>query len=540
MPYDSQPLASQPGDAQPDRTPGLVCRIARRVLPDTLFGRLFLTFSLSFLAILVFGAMNATETKTYYLLRGVMGDRVRRMADIALLIDAANAADRARIAERMSVRGFSLDIVPTPPNLEGLTPPQNEDTAQRLHNILNIAIEDLWDADNPESPDYVAPSSEHRQHGIDRASRVHAAVLAINVPGFFDDIVGSLRRALGKRSTTENMPPLYQTLTAIPLADGSWVVFHDDAPGFLGITGVPFKGILFVEMFFMFISLVAFYLIVKPLRRLTQAAENLGRDLPGTPPMPETGPREVREGTQAFNRMQRRIREVVDERSRLLAAVSHDLRTPLTRMRLRVEQLDSKARLALQKDMDDLQQLMDTTIDLARSSSNEGLARVDVAALLESLVEDRQDMGQNVTIDNPENLASATPLYARPLSVKRCLGNLLDNAVRYGGGHVSVSVEDSKTELAILIRDNGPGIPEAQLQRVFEPFFRLEPSRNRGTGGNGLGLAIARSMARMHGGDITLANHPQGGLCARVTFHRNRVDASGGQGALPLGTPAGG
>ena len=112
------------------------------------------------------------------------------------------------------------------------------------------------------------------------------------------------------------------------------------------------------------------------------------------------------------------------------------------------------------------------------------------------------------------------PLLARPLSLKRCLGNLLDNAVRYGGGAV-VSVRNSRDHLEIVICDNGPGIPEADLTRVFEPFYRLEPSRNRSTGGNGLGLAIARSMARQHGGDIILSNRPEGGLCARLTFPRS-------------------
>ena len=176
--------------------------------------------------------------------------------------------------------------------------------------------------------------------------------------------------------------------------------------------------------------------------------------------------------------------------------------------------------------MNELQRLMDTTIDLARGSSSEEQAPLDMAALLESLEEDRQDMGQNVRIVDPAKLENLAPLRARPLSVKRCLDNVLDNAVRYGGAdgspaRVEMDVEDRPDRLTVIIRDHGPGIPEEQQEKVFQPFYRLEPSRNRNTGGNGLGLAIVRTMARQHGGDVTLENAPDGGLVVRVSFRRN-------------------
>ena len=220
--------------------------------------------------------------------------------------------------------------------------------------------------------------------------------------------------------------------------------------------------------------------------------------------------------------MQKSIRDFLEERERTLAAVSHDLRTPLTRMRLRVEQLDPDQRSALQKDIGELQQIMDTTIDIARSR-NENIAIVDVMSLIESLVEDRQDMGQDIRLadhlQEPDALFSIPPLSARPLSMKRCISNLMDNAIRYGN-HVIVDVKNSETMLSIIICDNGPGISEEELKKVFEPFYRVERSRNRSTGGTGLGLSIARSMARMHGGDVTLENRPEGGLKAIATFKR--------------------
>jgi signal transduction histidine kinase len=491
------------------------------LLPDSLVWRLFLVFSLSFLAILIVGTIYATSTKQYYLLRGVMEDRARRMADTALLLDTAGTADREIIVERLSVRGLTLGLSPTPPVTEGLTPEDCAAAADMLDTVLNFALEDIWEQKDAENHPWYFRSLAEPTISMGRV-----AVLSVNVPGLFDDLRNGPSPRPRSVPRLRDGKPLYRAITAIPLSDGNWVSFQDTAPDFRGIGLPPFLGVLFVEIFFVLISLLAFYIMSRPIRLLAQAADNFGRDMSGAPPLPETGPREVRESAQAFNRMQRRIRNFVDERIRTLVAVSHDLRTPLTRMRLRVEELDDAARLPLQKDLDELQQLIDTAMELARTSGTEALAPVDMAALLGSMVEDRQDMGQDVELQSPEKLAGIAPLLALPLSLKRCLGNIMDNAVRYGGGKVTVSAADGKTALTVCIADNGPGIPEEELERVFEPFYRLEPSRSRNTGGSGLGLAIARNMARMHGGDITLANRPQGGLLARVTFlRRGRADA---------------
>lgn len=476
------------------------------LVPRSIFGQLLLIFSVGFLAFLVLGAVYVSESKSYYILRGLMGDRAKRIADIVLLLDSADAEGRARLIERMDGRPyFSLDIVPDKPELHG-GEGEEARAAGMFEHMLNFSLFRVF--------------SPHGERPAEEPDIASVSVRDINIPGTLDEMYATPSRYAGRRPGHGEKPSIYQATAAVPLSDGNWAVFHDQPPVYPGMRDFPFGGIVVVELFFVLISLVAFYLIVRPLRRLAQAADNFGRDLPGTPPLPETGPREVREAAQAFNRMQRRIREFVDERARTLAAVSHDLRTPLTRMRLRVEQLDDAQRLPLQNDMDELQQLMDTTIDLARNSSGEDFAPVDVAALLESLVEDRQDMGLNVILGNAESLNGVVPLRARPLSLKRCLGNLLDNAVRYGGS-AEVSVEDGRDALTVTICDHGPGIPEEDLQRVFEPFYRLEPSRSRSTGGSGLGLAIARSMARQHGGDIELSNRAEGGLCARVTFPRH-------------------
>lgn len=508
---------------------GPLRRAAARLMPRSLFGQLVLIFSVAFLAFLVISALHAAETKRYYILRGLMGDRARRMADMTLLLDAAGGEGRSVLINRMSTKGFSIHIEPEAPALPAhkdgpardedddlLASPENLDEASvMLEYLLNRSLADMRAA----REDGAAGRPGHAA-SLPYEDIADAVVREVNIPTTLEEVGGTLRRLLHRQPSRGARPRIYQATVSIPLSDGQFVVFDDSAPGFPMLPDFPLRGILIVEVFFVLVSLLAFYLIVRPLRRLARAADSFGRDLPGTPPLPETGPREVREAAQAFNRMQCRIRDFVDERARTLAAVSHDLRTPLTRMRLRVEQLDDARRAPLQKDMDELQQLMDTTIDLARDSTGEDFAPVDVAALLESLVEDRQDMGQNVTLKEAGALDGVAPLLARPLSVKRCLGNLLDNAVRYGG-RAEVSVRDGRDKLVITICDAGPGIPEAALARVFEPFYRLEPSRNRSTGGSGLGLAIARSMVRQHGGDIELSNRPEGGLCARVTFPRS-------------------
>ena len=510
-------------------------RFLRKLWPDSLFGQLFLIFTLGFMALMLIGIYHGLRTRQYFSIRSVMWDRATRMAHMALVLDTAHPESRTYLLERLSNRGFTLEIEKAEPNLAEHTPDNLQDSAAALERIFNLALESLWEADlyaegsSGESPTPNPPqitgtpgatdiSTIFRQRPEPTIQMASVAITEQNIPGFTGDLIEILRRTF-HAYPSENTAPLYVSRAAIPLRNGDWLVISDKPRPFTGFMGLPLKEILAVEAFFLIISLLAFYFIVKPLRRMTQAADSFDLDQPNTPPLPETGPREVREGAQAFNRMQNRIRNFVNERSDLLAALSHDLRTPLTRMRLRVEQLDDKTRLAMQKDMDELQQLMDSSIDLARNSSEE-VALLDVGALLESLVEDYRDQGKDVTLQDADKIMAVAPLAARPIGVKRCLGNLLENAVCYGNGKVTVGIKDGKHELAIIICDNGPGILPDSLERVFEPFYRLERSRNRSTGGSGLGLPIARSMARAHGGGITLVNRSEGGLCATATFKR--------------------
>ncbi|MCU0836981.1 MAG: ATP-binding protein, partial [Chromatiaceae bacterium] len=201
----------------------------------------------------------------------------------------------------------------------------------------------------------------------------------------------------------------------------------------------------------------------------------------------------------------------------MLAAVSHDLKTPITRLRLRADLLDDEELgEKIRRDLDEMQAMVQETLDFMRGTDqHEAIRPTDLMALLESLIEDAGESGQGVRLEG----SVERPYSGRPLALKRCIGNLLNNALRYGG-EVEVSAQDSSQSVTLRIADRGPGIPPDAIEKVFEPFFRLEGSRGRDSGGAGLGLGIARNIARAHGGDLVLMNRPEGGLVAELKLPR--------------------
>lgn len=253
-----------------------------------------------------------------------------------------------------------------------------------------------------------------------------------------------------------------------------------------------------------------------PLSQLADAARKLGRDL-DRDPLPEDGPREVRDAAQAFNVMQQRLRRTVTERTHMLAAITHDLQTPLTRLRLRLEKVqDEELRAQLVRDLAAMQALIREGLDLARSSdSSEPVVTLDLDSMLESLVDDEAGAGRDAVFVR----GCGCDIEVRAQALRRVLANLIDNAIAYGG-KAEVSADRQGDDVVIRIRDHGPGVPEAELETVFEPLYRLESSRSRETGGSGLGLTIARTLAEKGGGKLTLANHPQGGLEAALVLPR--------------------
>ncbi|SFM74621.1 Signal transduction histidine kinase [Pleomorphomonas diazotrophica] len=252
--------------------------------------------------------------------------------------------------------------------------------------------------------------------------------------------------------------------------------------------------------------------ITRPLRELAQASDRLGRG-EGVPELPERGPEEIVRTNRAFNAMQARVSRFVADRTRMVAAISHDLRTPLTSLRLRAEFIDDdETRERMVDTIDEMTRMAEATLAFARDDATAEESRnTDLVALVEAVSADFSDLGQDVTVEGPEHVY----LSVRPVSLRRALRNLVENAVRYGV-RARVRLEAAPTGVIIAVDDDGPGIPEDKLEEVFAPFTRLETSRNLETGGVGLGLATARSIVRAHGGELTLANRPGGGLTAAI------------------------
>jgi signal transduction histidine kinase len=258
-------------------------------------------------------------------------------------------------------------------------------------------------------------------------------------------------------------------------------------------------------------------LATRPLQALAKAADTLGPDLKAAR-LPEEGPSEVARAAKAFNAMQDRIAMYMTERLQILAAISHDLQTPITRMRLRLDIMDDVGEGAkLQQDLREMENLVKEGVAYARTmhGTAEEACRFDLDALLDSLVCDYADAGQPVALDGRVGMA----LVSRPKALRRIVGNLVDNALRYGGSaEIEVSAPRNG-QVTIAVMDRGPGIPAESLEAVFEPFVRLESSRNRHTGGTGLGLAIARQLALAMDATLSLRNRAGGGLEAKLTLN---------------------
>ena len=269
-----------------------------------------------------------------------------------------------------------------------------------------------------------------------------------------------------------------------------------------------------------FVVIVAVRRITKPMARLADAAERLGRG-EGGEPLPEEGASEVRSTTRAFNDMQERLSRFVDDRTRTLAAISHDLRTPITTLRLRAEFIeDEETRTKILETLDEMQSMAEATLAFVREDSKREETRtVDLSALLASVCDDLSDLGQDVGLQAPDKVLCR----CRANGLKRALRNVIENAARYGA-RARVALVPGEDDIEVTVDDDGPGIPADRLEDVFQPFVRLETSRSKETGGVGLGLAIARSIIRGHGGDIVLENRSSGGLRVVVTLPSGTVD----------------
>ena len=258
--------------------------------------------------------------------------------------------------------------------------------------------------------------------------------------------------------------------------------------------------------------------IVAPLRQLARAVDSMGHTI-DTAPIAEQGPHEVQQVARAFNAMRLRIERLVVDRTQALAAVSHDLRTPITRLRLRAGFIaDHDMQNSIDRDLDDMETMVEATLAyLSGEQEIENLRPTDLPALLATLVDAETDMGRAASYEGPAHVT----VIARPFSLKRAFANLIANAVVHGGG-ARVRLGLNGNRVFVTVEDDGPGIPESDIKRVFDPFVRLENSRDRRTGGVGLGLTIARQAVTAMGGSLVLQNRPGGGLTARIELSADK------------------
>ena len=464
-----------------------------RLLPRGLFGRLVLILLGGLVvAQLATAYLNLSE-RDQLLYRASGMQMAQRIADISKLLDSLSPEDRRRIVAVFDAPPLAISL--ERPAMAGGAPPDGDIRLTMFATVLRFALGEglnLRAVRAARVPERYGPQAQSRPPG----------------------------RPMMQHPMSESAMPMMHPESLffevqVALRDGAVVTFDSFVSP--EAAGMPLRFALTLLVLLgtvVALSLVAVRWVTGPLSALATAAERLGEDI-HRPPLPETGPLEARRAARAFNTMQQRLQRFIADRTRILTAMSHDLKTPITRLRLRTEMLDDDAlRAKFAKDLEDMESMVTQTLDFMRdASAAEPVQRVDFMALLESLQRDYQETGNTVEIEG----RIAQPFNGRPLALRRCLTNLLDNAIRYGK-RATLRAEEAADRITIRVLDEGPGIPEEEFEQAFEPFFRGESSRSRATGGTGLGLGIARNIARAHGGDLELKNRPQGGLEAVLTL----------------------
>ncbi|HEX4647634.1 MAG TPA: ATP-binding protein [Steroidobacteraceae bacterium] len=463
--------------------------------PQSLFGRLLAASVLAVIVAQAVGLFLIAEERERFVLQWSVREWSRRIAETTLTLQSLSPAERAAELERLSA---------SPPGRHRVPPPPGAHPYLKPGPLLIVPLP--WASDVGPALSEQVRSSLGPGYTAEVRPTPAPAPPAIAVSGPFfeahDGAAGSSRFES------------YDVSVRVPEGD----------PLLFRVTRMAHGTLLPQHLFFnltllLVILLIALYVvarsITRPLSGLARAADRVGRGA-REEPLPERGARELRRAAHAFNTMQDRLRRYFDSRTRVLAAMSHDLKTPLTRLRLQVETLeDPPLQARIGRELDEMEGMVREALALFRGvEDGEAAVPVDLNELLGKVRDEFADMGAKVTVAG----RAAQPLRGRPQALKRCLTNLVANAVKFGS-RAEVELSDGPV-VAIRVRDSGPGIPDAELERVFEPFYRLESSRNRDSGGTGLGLTIARDLAQAHGGTLTLRNRASGGLEAELLLPR--------------------
>ena len=455
----------------------------KRLLPSTMFGRLASALVLVVgITLAVIVALILQDRNELSMRVGGVGDSSHRIEYLTRRLAALDGSARAVERERLSA---DLELRMEPERYPGRT--------LNRHEVAAIGRAFVAELHDRLGDDYKVEVNRIRRSGP---------------TGGTIRLVPEPRHVAGTTALD----------VSVGLPDGDSLIFRVAAP--MPDPPLPWQLIVQLGVLTLVLGVVLFLVtrgITRPLSKLAIAADAVGQSV-RHPPLAEEGVREIRDATRAFNTMQDRLLRYLDSRTNVLAAMSHDLRTPLTRMRLRVEAVsEERLRTRFSADLDEMEALVHGALALFKGlDDDERFEPVDVNDLLGTIVAEYAEIGATIGLAGKAQDA----LQAKPRALKRCLRNLIDNALKFGE-RAAISVEDGDA-LVIRVADEGPGIPEEMLERVFEPFYRLESSRNRDTGGTGLGLSIARDVVQTHGGSITLRNRPEGGLIAELRLPRRR------------------
>lgn len=463
----------------------MTCLTRMKAYFDSFGGRLTAIMTAGLLVMMLTNFVTVCAVQYLYVIQAEE-DRARSIATHAALFNAAERADRERLVRVLNGQHFN-------------------GTSQQVFTVQAKAPE--W-GDTPAE--------------IERQAESLRGILS---SGFGTDIAVRAR-------LLDKMNPLFEVHLpgvefAVALSDGQWLVVtipsqvDDRWLVWFERALALLEGVLILA-----VALLLTGRALAPLEALSRAAARFGRHPETSPPLEETGTREMREVTQAFNQMQGRIQGNLAERNRMVSAMTHDLRTPLTKLQLRLDRVgDERLREQLMRNVREMLAVLEQGLALARSlETDERWSRLDVRTLLASIADDYADLGHDVAVDEVDD-AQGRPFIAevRPLCLKRCIENLVTNAVSYAGS-ARLRVRCGKDGAACIeVLDEGPGIPADRLERVFEPYYRLEGSRNRAFGGIGLGLTIARNLAALTGATLMLSNRAGGGLKAAIVLSPDRL-----------------
>lgn len=471
-----------------------------RFWPQSLLGRLIAATVLAVLIAQAVGLVLIAEERENFVLQSSVREWTRRIVDTVQMLAPLGPEERATAVGQLAA---SRGVTPS------LPPPPADDPPRAAHNLLDpqrafVRVPLLTDFERTLREQVQAALGARYQVTVGLALDASRPAIALPVP-FYE-----ARELAAHRETALRYD------VAVRFPEGGTEVFRvTRMPG-----GAPLPRNLRVNLTLLVLILVsALYVtarsITRPLSALARAADSIGRDA-RPEKLPEAGARELRDAARAFNTMQDRLRRYLDSRSRVLAAMSHDLKTPLTRLRLQVETLEDPAlQERMVKELTEMELMVREALGLFRGlDDGEPAVPVDMNQLIAAVQQSFSEMRAPVSVSG----RALAPFTGKAQALRRCLTNLISNAINFGT-RASVQVEDNG-ELVIRVRDEGPGIPAEELERVFEPFYRLEQSRNRDSGGTGLGLTIARDIAQAHGGTLVLANLPRGGLEAALSLPR--------------------